>query len=69
MKSIESHLRVFDMKSISTFPKDINKIEGLVRSMDYLDDNYQDAAESFMDDYRNTTHRVRHIFNDVFCLV
>ena len=69
LKVIEGHLRVFDMKSISTFSKDINKIEGLVRSTDYLDDNYQDAAKSFMDDYRNTTHRVRHIFNDIFCLV
>jgi glutamate-ammonia-ligase adenylyltransferase len=69
LKVIEGHLRVFDMKSISTFSNDINKIEGLVRSMEYLDDNYQDAAESFMDDYRNTTHRVRHMFNDVFCLV
>lgn len=69
LKSMESHLRVFDMKSISTFPKDINKIEGLVRSMDYLDDNYQVAAKSFMDEYKSTTQKVRKIFNDIFYLI
>jgi glutamate-ammonia-ligase adenylyltransferase len=69
LKCIESHLRVFDMKSISTFPNDINKIEGLVRSMDYLDDNYQVAAKSFLDDYKSTTQKVRHIFNDILYLI
>ena len=69
LKSIENHLRIFDMKSISTFSKDTDKIEGLVRSMDYLDDNIQDAAKIFMDEYRNTTQRVRQIFNDILCLV
>lgn len=69
LKSMESHLRVFDMKSISTFPKDINKIEGLVRSMDYLDDNYQVAAKSFMDEYKSTTQKVRKIFNDILYLI
>ena len=57
LKSIESHLRVFDMRSISSFSKGPGKIEGLVRSMDYLDDDVQDTAKIFMDEYRNTTQR------------
>jgi glutamate-ammonia-ligase adenylyltransferase len=69
LKCIESHLRVFDMRSISSFSKDTSKLEGLVRSMDYLDDNIQDAAKIFLDEYRNTTQRVRQIFNDILCLV
>ncbi|MCK5668735.1 MAG: hypothetical protein KAI15_06590 [Gammaproteobacteria bacterium] len=69
LKSIESHLRVFDMRSISSFSQDAGKIEGLVRSMGYLDDNIHDAAKIFMDEYRNTTQSVRQIFNDILCLV
>jgi glutamate-ammonia-ligase adenylyltransferase len=69
LKTVESHVRVFDMKSISTFSKDADKIAGLVRSMDYLDDNTQDATKIFMDEYRNTTQRVRQIFNEVLGLI
>ena len=69
LKRIESHLRVFDMRSISSFSKDAGKIEGLLRSMGYLDDNIQDTAKIFMDEYRNTTQRVRQIFNDILSLV
>lgn len=68
LKSLESHLRVFDMRSISSFSKDAGKIEGLVRSMGYLDDNIQDTAKIFMDEYRDITQRVRQIFNDILCL-
>ena len=66
LKTIESHIRVFDMKSISSFPKDLSKIDGLVRSMKYLDSNNQDTAKKFMDEYRETTGKVRLIFNEVF---
>ncbi|MCH8845777.1 MAG: hypothetical protein IIC11_03430 [Proteobacteria bacterium] len=69
LKTIESHLRVFDMKSISTFSKDADKITGLVRSMNYLDDNAQHAAKTFLDDYRSKTQSVRQIFRDIFSLV
>jgi len=69
LKTIESHLRVFDMKSISTFSKESDKIAGLVRSMNYLDDNTRDAAKAFLDDYRNTAQSVRQIFKDIFSLV
>ena len=68
LKTIESHIRVFDMKSISVFAKDIDKIHELARSMDYFDENIQDAATRFMDDYRNTAQRVRQIFNDILNL-
>ena len=69
LKTIESHLRVFDMRSISTFSKESDKITGLVRSMNYMDDNTQRAAKAFLDDYRNTTQSVRQIYNDILCLV
>ena len=69
LKTIESHLRVFDMRSISTFSKEPDKIAGLVRSMNYLDDNTQHAAKAFLDDYRKTTQSVRQIFKDIFSLV
>jgi len=68
LKTMESHIRVFDMKSISTFPKDLDKNVGLVRSMNYQDDNIEYAAEQFMDDYKNITKRTRNIFNAVFSL-
>ncbi len=68
LKTIESHIRVFDMKSISVFAKDIDKIHELARSMDYFDENIQDAATRFMGDYRNTAQRVRQIFNDILNL-
>jgi len=66
LKTIESHVRVFDMKSISTFPKDLDKNDGLVRSMNYQDDNVEHAAGQFMDDYKNITKKTRNIFNAVF---
>jgi len=66
LKTIESHVRVFDMKSISTFPKELDKNVGLVRSMNYLDDNIENAAGQFMDDYKNITKKTRDIFNDIF---
>ena len=69
LKVMESHLRVFDMKSISTFSKDIVKSMGLVRSMKYLDNNIQNSTVQFMDEYKNVTQKVRHIFNDIFSLV
>jgi len=65
LKTIESHVRVFDMKSISTFPKDVDKNNGLVRSMNYLDDNIENAAGQFMDDYKSITKKTRIIFNDI----
>jgi len=65
LKTIESHIRVFDMKSISTFPKDVDKNDGLVRSMNYLDDNIENAAGQFIDDYRSITKKTRIIFNDI----
>ena len=65
LKTIESHIRVFDMKSISTFPKDVDKNNGLVRSMNYLDDNIENAAGQFIDDYRSITKKTRIIFNDI----
>jgi len=65
LKTIESHIRVFDMKSISTFPKDGDKNYGLVRSMNYLDDNIENAAGQFMDDYKNISKKTRIIFNDI----
>ncbi len=68
LKTIESHIRVFDMKSISTFPKDLVKNVGLVRSMKYQDDNFENAAGQFMDDYKNITKKTRNIFNDIFSL-
>ena len=68
LKTIESHLRVFDMKSISTFSKDADEITGLVRSMNYLNENTQDAAKIFLDNYRNTTRSVRQIYNDILNL-
>jgi len=68
LKTIESHLRVFDMKSISTFSKDADEITGLVRSMNYLNENTRDAAKIFLDDYRNTTQSVRQIYNDILNL-
>ena len=68
LKTIESHLRVFDMRSISSFSKESDKIGGLVRSMNYLNGNSQSAAKNFLDEYRNTTQSVRHIFNDIFSL-
>jgi len=66
LKTIESHIRIFDMKSISTFPKDHDKNVGLVRSMNYQDDNVEHAAGQFMDDYKNITKKTRNIFNAVF---
>lgn len=65
LKTIESHIRVFDMKSISTFPKDVDKNNGLVRSMNYLDDNIENAAGQFIDDYKSITKKTRIIFNDI----
>ena len=47
LKTIESHIRVFDMKSISTFPKDVGKSAGLVRSMNYLDKDIQGETAFF----------------------
>jgi len=65
LKAIESHVRVFDMKSISTFAKDVGKNDGLVRSMNYLDDNIENAAGQFIEDYRNMTQKTRNIFNEI----
>jgi [glutamine synthetase] adenylyltransferase / [glutamine synthetase]-adenylyl-L-tyrosine phosphorylase len=69
LKTIESHLRVFDMRSISTFPKDASRIDWLVRSMNYSDDNTEDATNNFLGDYRETNQRVRQIFNNILCIV
>ena len=57
------------MRSISTFPKDASRIDGLVRSMNYSDDNNEDATNNFLDEYRETNQRVRQIFNDTLCIV
>jgi len=68
LKTIESHIRVFDMKSISSFLKDAGKNIGLLRSMNYQDDNIENAAGQFMDDYKNISKKTRNIFNDIFGL-
>ncbi len=66
LKTIESHIRVFDMKSISTFPKDVGKNDGLLQSMNFLDKNIQIAAEQFKGEYRSNTQKARLIFNEIF---
>ena len=65
LKTIESHLRVFDMKPINTFPKDVSNIDGLVRSMNYTDSDAGKSAGQFIDDYKKTSHKVRHIYNKI----
>lgn len=65
LKTIESHVRVFDMKPISTFSKDIGKTNNLVRSMNYLDDNLENATGQFIENYRNMTQKTRNVFNKI----
>lgn len=66
LKIIEGRIRVFDMKPISSFAKNIGDGDGLVRSMNFLNDNTQITAEQFTNEYKNTTQRVRCIFNKIF---
>ncbi len=65
LKMIEGHLRIFDMKSISTFSKEVDKLNSLVRSMGYVDEDVESSVNKFIDDYQATTQGVRQIFNDV----
>lgn len=65
LKTIEGHLRIFDMKSISTFSKEPDKLNGLVRSMGYFDESLEVSANKFLHDYQAKTRAVRQIFNDV----
>ena len=65
LKKIESVLRVMDLKNISTFPQDPQKIHVLSRAMGHADVNMDVAAGEFLNVYQLITRQVRNHFNDI----
>jgi glutamate-ammonia-ligase adenylyltransferase len=61
LKQVEMSLRLFDMKSISTFPSDPGVNTVLVRAMGYTDGE----EERFMRSYKSVTKSVRKSFNRI----
>lgn len=61
-KRIEACLRLFDLKSVSTFPAKPTDDSALVRAMGYRNES---AADRFLKDYRDTTEFVRSTFTSI----
>ena len=59
LKTLESHLRVFDMKPVSVFSEDFARIEALARS---IGSDGHKTIESLLDHYKETVQAVRKIF-------
>jgi len=55
---------MFDMKSISTFPQDINQHEPIARSMGYEISDIE-KSKDFLDKYISVTDSVRSQFNNL----
>jgi len=64
LKTVEANLRMFDMKSISTFPEDINQHEAIARSMGYEISDIE-KSKDFLEKYVSVTDTVRSHFIDL----
>jgi len=62
LKKLEGRLRVFDMKAISSFSKDVNNIHRLSRAMGFLGEDRNHAVQAFSDTFIEVTRRVRKHF-------
>ncbi len=62
LKMIEGRLRVFDMKTISSFSQNVGDLHVLARAMGYLETDVDNAADRFLNDYLQATQTVRKYF-------
>ncbi len=62
LKKIEGRLRVFDMKTISSFSQNVGDLHVLARAVGYLETDMDFAADRFMHDYLQATQTVREYF-------
>lgn len=65
LKQVESRLRVFDMKSISSFSREPAALVPLARALRLQGETDLAAAEAFLQHYHDVTAGVRAIFNEV----
>ena len=65
MKRAEGALRMFDMKSISTFSKQPADVHALARAMGYMGQDLTHSSELFLEDYLVVTNNVRKIFIEI----
>lgn len=65
LKQVESRLRVFDMKSISSFTREAAGLTSLARALDFKDKSGVAAAEAFLQHYKEVTGNVRKLFNEI----
>lgn len=65
LKRMESRLRVFDMKAVSSIPREASQLVILARGMGYGQDDGTAAGEALLRDYLDTTARIRGIFDEI----
>lgn len=65
LKQVESRLRVFDMKSVSSFPREAAGLIPLSRAMDFHGETGLAGAEAFLQHYKNITGTVRGLFDEI----
>ena len=65
LKRMESRLRVFDMKAVSTLPREASQLGILGRGMGYGQDEGTAAGEALLQDYLDTTAKLRGIFDEI----
>lgn len=61
LKTIEASIRLFDMKTVSTFPVESESNRALSRAMGF----YGGDGEDFLNAYKNAIRRVRTIFKEL----
>lgn len=65
LKCVESCLRVFDMTTVSSFPKDPHKLHRVARGMGYRYTSVMQGGKAFLADYGDKVQRVKQIYNAV----
>ncbi len=65
LKRMESRLRVFDMKAVSTIPKEASQLVVLARGMGYGQADETAAGGALLQDYLDTTAKLRGIFDEI----
>lgn len=65
LKRMESRLRVFDMKPVSTIPREAAGLLSLARAMGYTAASDEAAADALLEDYLTTVATLRGIFDEI----
>lgn len=65
LKRMEGRLRVFDMKPISSIPREASELTSLARAMGYRNGDDEQSAEALLADYQAVTANNRRVFEAI----